>query len=194
MPRILPGLFIVSQVEIADGKARRRSSRAGIEGLQIRVERAHGTKCERCWNYSTHVGENADYPTRVRTLRRRARMKSNAMAAWLPGARSPDACRRAFPGWLALGSLSLGALAADQLSKYAVEKYTAVGFAARLDSRLAESGAHHQSRRRLRLVRRFRKSLEGPLLITFSVAVIGLLVWLLATGRAGGCLASAASR
>jgi len=22
-----------------------------------------GTKCERCWNYSTHVGENADYPT-----------------------------------------------------------------------------------------------------------------------------------
>jgi isoleucyl-tRNA synthetase len=27
------------------------------------VQRADGTKCERCWNYSTHVGENADYPT-----------------------------------------------------------------------------------------------------------------------------------
>ena len=23
----------------------------------------HGKKCERCWNYSTHVGESADYPT-----------------------------------------------------------------------------------------------------------------------------------
>jgi isoleucyl-tRNA synthetase len=29
----------------------------------VRVERAQGAKCERCWNYSTHVGENADYPT-----------------------------------------------------------------------------------------------------------------------------------
>ena len=36
---------------------------AGVEGLKIHGERAHGAKCERCWNYSTHVGENADYPT-----------------------------------------------------------------------------------------------------------------------------------
>jgi len=56
----LPGLFIVSQVEIADGAAQ-GASPSGIEGLQIRVERAHGKKCERCWNYSTHVGENTDY-------------------------------------------------------------------------------------------------------------------------------------
>lgn len=27
------------------------------------VLRADGAKCERCWNYSTHVGESADYPT-----------------------------------------------------------------------------------------------------------------------------------
>jgi isoleucyl-tRNA synthetase len=57
----LPGLFIVSQVEIADGKAE-GATPSGIEGLQIHVERAHGKKCERCWNYSTHVGENTDYP------------------------------------------------------------------------------------------------------------------------------------
>jgi len=56
----LPGLFIVSQVEIADGKAD-GAAPSGIEGLQIRVERAHGKKCERCWNYSTHVGENIEY-------------------------------------------------------------------------------------------------------------------------------------
>jgi isoleucyl-tRNA synthetase len=29
----------------------------------VSVQRADGTKCERCWNYSTHVGENSDYPT-----------------------------------------------------------------------------------------------------------------------------------
>jgi isoleucyl-tRNA synthetase len=58
----LPGLFIVSQVEIADGQEE-GATPSGIEGLQIRVERAHGKKCERCWNYSTHVGESADYPT-----------------------------------------------------------------------------------------------------------------------------------
>jgi isoleucyl-tRNA synthetase len=28
----------------------------------IRVERALGSKCQRCWNYSTHVGEYADDP------------------------------------------------------------------------------------------------------------------------------------
>ena len=33
------------------------------QDLQIRVDRASGKKCERCWNYSTHVGESAEYPT-----------------------------------------------------------------------------------------------------------------------------------
>ncbi len=56
----LPGLFIVSQVEIADGKGE-GATPSGIEGLQIRVERALGKKCERCWNFSTHVGENTKY-------------------------------------------------------------------------------------------------------------------------------------
>jgi isoleucyl-tRNA synthetase len=56
----LPGLFIVSQVEIASTKAEGATA-SGIEGLQIRVERALGKKCERCWNYSTHVGENTEF-------------------------------------------------------------------------------------------------------------------------------------
>ena len=29
----------------------------------VEIQRADGAKCERCWNYSTHVGESADYPT-----------------------------------------------------------------------------------------------------------------------------------
>jgi len=31
--------------------------------LIVTVDKADGKKCERCWNYSTHVGENARYPT-----------------------------------------------------------------------------------------------------------------------------------
>jgi isoleucyl-tRNA synthetase len=58
----LPALFIVSQVELQTGTGNGGAS-TGIEGLEVRAERAHGKKCERCWNYSIHVGENADYPT-----------------------------------------------------------------------------------------------------------------------------------
>ena len=59
----LPGFFIVSQVEVDDaGGADGATAAANIEGLRLRVERALGTKCQRCWNYSTHVGENPDDP------------------------------------------------------------------------------------------------------------------------------------
>src|ERR1700722_1181033 len=59
----LPALFIVSQVEVTEGHIEGAALATGLEGLQIRIERAKGEKCERCWNYSTHVGENSDYPT-----------------------------------------------------------------------------------------------------------------------------------
>ncbi|HYK16876.1 MAG TPA: class I tRNA ligase family protein, partial [Bryobacteraceae bacterium] len=49
----LPGLFIVSQVELERGS----------EGLQVEVERARGQKCERCWKYTTDVGRNPEFPT-----------------------------------------------------------------------------------------------------------------------------------
>jgi isoleucyl-tRNA synthetase len=59
----LPGFFIVSQVEVADeGSANGSATAAGLEGLMIRVERAQGAKCERCWNYSTQVGKDPDDP------------------------------------------------------------------------------------------------------------------------------------
>jgi isoleucyl-tRNA synthetase len=34
-----------------------------LPGLAIKTEKADGVKCERCWNYSIHVGENKRYPT-----------------------------------------------------------------------------------------------------------------------------------
>jgi len=57
----LPALFIVSQVEVE--VASKNWPAGAPEELRVSVERARGAKCERCWNYSTHVGESADYPT-----------------------------------------------------------------------------------------------------------------------------------
>jgi isoleucyl-tRNA synthetase len=58
----LPALFIVSQVELLSaGTGEFRSD--AVPSLEISVQRADGKKCERCWNFSTHVGENLRYPT-----------------------------------------------------------------------------------------------------------------------------------
>jgi isoleucyl-tRNA synthetase len=46
----LPGIFIVSQVELTAGNA-------------IEVTRATGVKCERCWKYTNDVGSSEDLPT-----------------------------------------------------------------------------------------------------------------------------------
>jgi isoleucyl-tRNA synthetase len=59
----LPPLFIVSHVSIAASASPGAMKSETIPGLSVEIERADGVKCERCWNYSTHVGENADYPT-----------------------------------------------------------------------------------------------------------------------------------
>jgi isoleucyl-tRNA synthetase len=57
----LPSLFIVSQVEVLPSNG--PVSSANPEAFHVEVSRADGEKCERCWNYSTHVGENARYRT-----------------------------------------------------------------------------------------------------------------------------------
>ncbi len=75
---MLPALFIVSQVEMVPSMT--LAGKPGIAGLQIRVDRPQGKKCERCWNYSTHVGESAEYPDGVRTLRGRARRNRRTTA------------------------------------------------------------------------------------------------------------------
>ncbi len=50
-------LFIVSAVTVFQGSGN------GTGGVHIEVKKADGAKCERCWNYSTRVGEDKDYPT-----------------------------------------------------------------------------------------------------------------------------------
>ena len=58
----LPGLFIVSQVELINAGSGEFKSEM-VPSLEVTVQRADGKKCERCWNYSIHVGENSRYPT-----------------------------------------------------------------------------------------------------------------------------------
>jgi isoleucyl-tRNA synthetase len=58
----LPALFIVSQVDFFSAGAPDYKSEI-VPSLEVCIHKAEGAKCERCWNYSTHVGENSRYPT-----------------------------------------------------------------------------------------------------------------------------------
>jgi isoleucyl-tRNA synthetase len=50
----LPAIFIVSAVKVFPAEKGE---------LEITVQRAEGEKCERCWNFSTSVGQDKEYPT-----------------------------------------------------------------------------------------------------------------------------------
>jgi isoleucyl-tRNA synthetase len=52
-------LFIVSAVTLEQSASGNGSS----PGVSIQISKAEGKKCERCWNYSTHVGEDPEYLT-----------------------------------------------------------------------------------------------------------------------------------
>jgi isoleucyl-tRNA synthetase len=51
-------LFIVSEVALLEPNAE-----MAADDVNVTITRAHGEKCERCWNYSTRVGEASKYPT-----------------------------------------------------------------------------------------------------------------------------------
>jgi isoleucyl-tRNA synthetase len=58
----LATLFIVSQVELTQGLNEAVPGEE-VPGLKIRIEKARGEKCERCWNYATTIGEDEVHPT-----------------------------------------------------------------------------------------------------------------------------------
>ena len=64
-PWVLREFFIVSQVNLVhQGEGRVKGE--ALPFLSVDVEPADGEKCERCWVYSTTVGESADHPTLCR--------------------------------------------------------------------------------------------------------------------------------
>jgi len=53
----LPGLFIVSQVEL-----KKVTHLPPYSDFEVKVLKAEGNKCVRCWRYQTSVGANAAHP------------------------------------------------------------------------------------------------------------------------------------
>jgi signal peptidase II len=95
---------------------------------------------------------------------------------------------KATPGLPLLFAVSLAALTSDQVSKYAVEKFTAPG-----SERVLVPGVLnllHTSNPGVAfgLFAGSANPWKPALLIGFSVAVIAMLIWLLVTDRAGGSL------
>ncbi|MBW4418051.1 MAG: isoleucine--tRNA ligase [Myxacorys californica WJT36-NPBG1] len=57
-------LFLTSQVELLDSADQLEGVKYAVrtEALGIGVVDADGEKCDRCWNYSTHVGKSVEHP------------------------------------------------------------------------------------------------------------------------------------
>ncbi|NJO42814.1 MAG: isoleucine--tRNA ligase [Cyanobacteria bacterium CRU_2_1] len=57
-------LFLTSQVELLETPKKLEGLKysSQSDALGIGVVDADGTKCDRCWNYSTHVGESEEHP------------------------------------------------------------------------------------------------------------------------------------
>ncbi|WP_413201047.1 isoleucine--tRNA ligase [Nostoc piscinale] len=57
-------LLLTSQVEVLDSAEKLQGLKYTAQTVdwQIGVVNAEGEKCDRCWNYSTHVGESQEHP------------------------------------------------------------------------------------------------------------------------------------
>ncbi len=64
----LAGVFLLSGFRIEDASAGlpAKEGLAEVEGLEILVEKADGSKCERCWCRSKEVGTDAEHPSLCR--------------------------------------------------------------------------------------------------------------------------------
>lgn len=85
--------------------------------------------------------------------------------------------------------ISAGVFAADVVTKFAVERFTALG-----SSRSVIPGFFNLVHTRnpgiaFGLLADTESAMQTALLVLFALVAMGLLVWLLATGRAGGRLA-----
>jgi signal peptidase II len=89
------------------------------------------------------------------------------------------------PGW-SLALLAAVVLAADQASKHAVEKLTVAGSSRVLIPGLLNFVHSSNPGVAFGLLADSNTPWRAPVLIVFSVAVIGLIAWLLVSGRAGG--------
>ena len=90
--------------------------------------------------------------------------------------------------WFGLALLSVLVLFADQASKYAVDRFTSPGSFRTIVPGVLNLVHTTNPGVAFGLFADSESPMLPPLLVGFSIAVIGLLLWLLATGRAGGWL------
>ena len=57
----LRDIFIVSHAGLSDSAASDGFKSLDLEGLTVRVTRASGEKCSRCWKYDPTVGDDKDH-------------------------------------------------------------------------------------------------------------------------------------
>ena len=60
----LPFIFIVSQATLLESPMEGEGAYVSVKaaGLTVKVDKALGTKCARCWNYSESVGNHQAHP------------------------------------------------------------------------------------------------------------------------------------
>lgn len=92
-------------------------------------------------------------------------------------------------GW-ALGLLAAAILAADQASKFAVEKFTAPGSFQVVIPGILNLVHTSNPGVAFGLFADSQAPWRAPLLILFAAVVIGLIIWMLTTRRAGGSMGS----
>ena len=55
--------LLVSAVEVSGPPLDSVLAEASEDGVTLRIARAEGSKCERCWHYSTDIGHHLNHPT-----------------------------------------------------------------------------------------------------------------------------------
>ena len=90
--------------------------------------------------------------------------------------------------WWRHTAIAAGALAADQASKFAVNRFTTIGSERVLIPGLLNLVHTTNPGVAFGMFANTNSPWRAPALILFSAVVIGFLVWLLGTGRAGGRL------
>jgi signal peptidase II len=85
--------------------------------------------------------------------------------------------------------LSLAVLAADRATKFAIEKYTSLFFRHSVISDIVVLMHSQNPGIAFSMFSDSRSRWLTPVLVSSAVVVMGLLVWMIVTGRAGGALA-----
>jgi len=55
--------LLVSALQLGGEAPQEVLSEASEGGITVRIARAAGEKCERCWHYATDIGQHSSHPT-----------------------------------------------------------------------------------------------------------------------------------